>query len=162
VVNVFAQMDPLSVLNVRCEDRDAVHHQAAKRGWQTVYRAAGAYFAHGPGASPSLADFIRKLPTLVQLTCSHSDVQWFPLPVDKEWPNGMQYKRWRCKACGYSQPGERTEFMPRGHEHNYQRQEGSAIVLTDEGEMVSVLVSEQCVGELGCGHRRGLGAGVTA
>lgn len=156
VLDVFTKMAPLSVQDVKPWVRDRLHKAGARLGWETVYKAAGAYFAGSPGARPTLEDFVDKLPRLVIAGCPHpSDRRtWWTAAAEAAFPEGVKFKRWRCDLCGHVEHREGSEFLPSDHVHSYVRQEGSGIVLGQGGEPVSVGAWERCVGPKGCGHSR--------
>lgn len=154
VVNLFEQMAPVSVLDVKPWERDALHRAAARWTWERVYGAAGVYFAHGAGPLPSLADFTEKLPKLLALSCRHESKEWWTFPVDPAYPEGVKRKRWRCHACNHSEEREGSDFLPADHEHNYVLQPGSGFVVGATDELQAVASLERCVGAKGCGHAR--------
>lgn len=156
VLNVFAKMAPVAVLDVKPWQRDALHKAAARWGWDALYGAAGAYFGHGAGARPTLEDYLDKLPKLLMEVCQHpsSSKVWWTFPVDPNYPNGVKRKRWRCGRCGHVEDAVDSDFMADDHVHSYTVQEGPGIVLNEAGNAVSVPAWELCTGPKGCGHMR--------
>lgn len=158
VVNLFTQLSGHgsdSGLDVPPWTRDALHRAGAKWGWETVYKAAGRFLVGAAGGHGfALKDFVDQVRTLVRKVCDHEHKTWWCFPVETQYPNGIQRRRWRCHLCGHSEEKADSDFLPEYHSHVYTLQEGPGLVLDEDGSIVSVPRWEACVGPDGCGHHR--------